>query len=133
MNLSDKGLNRLLCFLKVENEDIRKLALRVVIELLGNNEILQNIFCEKYNFNPVGNVICINWLPSQLKSNITINEHVLYDIKMSQFIEERKRNYWMWPDNSKYTNEEMPDPEKYLLGLFYVHKSVSILSYIARY
>lgn len=107
--------------------------MQVVIELLGNNEILQNIFCEKYNFNPVGNVICINWLPSQLKSNITINEHVLYDIKMSQFIEERKRNYWMWPDNSKYTNEEMPDPEKYLLGLFYVNKSVSILSYITRY
>jgi hypothetical protein len=44
-----------------------------MIEILYNNEILQNIFCEKFNFNPIGNAICLNWFPKILKENVNID------------------------------------------------------------
>ena len=61
INLSDKGINKTLKNLKNEKEEIRKISVKLLFNLLGNNEILQNIFCEKFEFNLIGNVICLNW------------------------------------------------------------------------
>jgi hypothetical protein len=103
--------------------DTRKNACKVLIELLNNNEVLQNIFCEKFNFNPIGNVICFNWLPRLLKENLKIDEKVILEIKNSANAV-GKGKYWMWPINSKYDNENIPDPQKYLLGFYYANKNV---------
>jgi hypothetical protein len=122
--LSDRGLNKLLTCFKENNVEIRKNACKVLIDLLNNNEVLQNIFCEKFNFNPVGNVVCINWLPKELKENIKIDEKIIWDIKLSaNTIGSLK--YWMWPFNNKYTNETIPDPQKYLVGFYYANKNVT--------
>ena len=47
------------------------------------NEVLVNIYCEKYGFNPVGNVICINWLPKVFEDKISLSLEVLQDIQDS--------------------------------------------------
>ena len=70
LNLSDRGLNRLLSLLKYQNEEIRKKSFKVLVMLLNKSEILQNIFCEKFNFNPIGNIIVMNWLPLELKNKL---------------------------------------------------------------
>lgn len=127
INLSDKGLNKLLNALRENNEDLRKASCKVLLELLYNNEVLQNIFCEKFNFNPIGNIICINWLPKYLKENIKIDEKVLMEIKNSYNLDGRGLKYWMWPQNNKYTDEKIPDPQKYLLGFYYANKNVRII------
>ena len=75
LNLSDKGLNKLLSLLKANSADVRKNAFKVLVNLLKDSEILQNLFCEKYNFNPIGNVIVINWLPTVLSNKFKLNEH----------------------------------------------------------
>ena len=119
LNLSDRGLNKLLSLLKDNNENIRKLSFKVLILLLNKSEILQNIFCEKFNFNPIGNVIVINWLPSDLKNAITFNAHTLYEIKKTQNDNlDGKKVFWQWPPNEKYNIENLPDPKKYLLGIY---------------
>jgi hypothetical protein len=97
--------------------------MKVLIDLLYNNEVLQNIFCEKFNFNPIGNIICLNWLPKYLKENIRIDEKVLNEIKGGNN-SSPKGKYWMWPNNSKYNDEYMPDPQKYLIGFYYANKNV---------
>ena len=74
IHLSERGLNKILLSMKDNVLEIRKAACSVLIELLNNNEVLQNIFCEKFGFNPIGNIICINWMPKYLKENIQINE-----------------------------------------------------------
>ena len=38
-------------------------------------------------------------------------------------IQNSQTKYWQWPNNSKYTDEILPDPERYLLGFFYSNKS----------
>ena len=92
---------------------------------MTESEILQNIFCEKYNFNPIGNVIVLNWFPSELKSKIKLNEHILYEIKKTQNDNLNSgRLYWQWPKNDKYNNDEIPDPQKYLLGIYTTNKTV---------
>jgi len=125
IQLSEKGLSKLLNGLRDVNSDIRKISAKVIIELVSGNEILQNIFCEKFNFNPIGNVICINWLPKILKESIKINEHVMVDIKNS-FNTNKVNRYWMWPFNLNYNDESFPDPQKYLLGFYYANKNVKI-------
>ena len=122
--LSDKGFNKLLACLKDKNIDIRKSAFRVFIDLLHNNDVLQNIFCEKFNFNPVGNVICFNWMPKNIKENLKFDSRVLENIKQSTNTNLR-RQYWMWPDNIIYTDDNLPDPQKYLFGVFYGNKNVN--------
>ncbi len=94
-----------------------------MIELLYNNEVLQNIFCEKFNFNPIGNVICFNWLPKTLKENVKIDEKMIFEIKNSSNVI-GKGKYWMWPVNLKYDNDTIPDPQKYLIGFYYANKNV---------
>ena len=64
LNLSDKGLNKLLSLLKANNVEVRKNSFKVIVNLLSGSEILQNLFCEKYNFNPIINIIIINLLTS---------------------------------------------------------------------
>jgi hypothetical protein len=122
--LSEKGIFKLLSALKDNNVEIRKTSCRVLLEMLNNNELLQNIFCEKFNFNPIGNVICVNWLPKYLKENIKIDERVIYEIKNSSSSYGKPLKYWMWPDNVKYTDELIPDPQKYLIGFYYANKNV---------
>ena len=61
--LSDKGLEKLTDMIKIDNVEISKLSFLCLLNILYKNEVLVNIYCEKYGFNPVGNVICINWLP----------------------------------------------------------------------
>ena len=126
LNLSDKGLNRLLVLLKHPKEEVRKNSFKVLAYLLNNSEILQNIFCEKFSFNPVGNVIVINWLPAELKKKLILNEHVLYEIKKTQNdnLNNNSLLYWQWPPNDKYNNDILPDPQKYLLGIYCTNRSI---------
>ncbi len=120
--LSDKGIVKLLSSLKDNNNEIRKTSCKVLLEMLNNNELLQNIFCEKFNFNPIGNVICINWLPKYLRENLKIDEKVITEIKHHTPTTGFK--YWMWPENFKYSDEIIPDPQKYLIGFYYANKNV---------
>lgn len=125
LNLSEKGFNKLFSLFKHQNDSIRKNSFKVIALLLTESEILQNIFCEKYNFNPIGNVIVLNWFPSELKSKIKLNEHILYEIKKTQNDNLNSgRLYWQWPKNDKYNNDEIPDPQKYLLGIYTTNKTV---------
>jgi hypothetical protein len=126
LNLSDKGLNQILSLMRDKNENIRKLSFIVLINLLYNNDVLQNIFCEKYNFNPIGNVICINWLPSIFKEKVKMDINLINELKRNSSmsnIQNSQTKYWQCPNNSKYTDEILPDPERYLLGFFYSNKS----------
>ena len=126
LNLSDKGLNQILSLMRDKNENIRKLSFIVLINLLYNNDVLQNIFCEKYNFNPIGNVICINWLPSFFKEKVKMDITLINELKRNSSmsnIQNSQTKYWQWPNNSKYTDEILPDPERYLLGFYYSNKS----------
>jgi hypothetical protein len=124
--LSDKGLKRLFALFKSENELIRKNSFKVVALLLSGDEVLQNIFCEKFSFNPVGNVIVLNWMPQEMKSKLKLNEHILYEIKKTQneYIKGDERLYWQWPSNDKYNNDNIPDPQKYLLGIYTIDRAV---------
>lgn len=124
ISLSDRGFNKLLFCLREKNKEIRLVSFRIFIDLLYNNDVLQNIFCEKFNFNPVGNVICLNWIPKLLKNNIKIDEIILKDIKCSTNNISLKR-FWMWPENNSYSDENLPDSEKYLIGIYYGIKSVN--------
>ena len=125
LNLSDRGLNRLLSLLKYQNEEIRKKSFKVLVMLLNKSEILQNIFCEKFNFNPIGNIIVMNWLPLELKNKLKFNEHILYEIKKTQNDNlNNTKLFWQWPPNDKYNNENFPDPQKYLLGIYCVNQNL---------
>ena len=125
LNLSDKGLNKLLALLKANNIEVRKSSFKVLVNLLKDNEILQNLFCEKYNFNPIGNVIVINWLPSGLENKFRLNEHTLYEIKKTQNDNlDKKKLFWMWPPNPKYNKDNYPDPQKYLLGIYTANQNL---------
>jgi hypothetical protein len=121
--LSDKGITKLLTSLKENNIEIRRTTCKVLLEMLYNNELLQNIFCEKFNFNPIGNVICLNWLPKYLKENIKIDDKVINEIK--NFNSTKGLKYWMWPENLKYSDDILPDPQKYLIGFYYANKNVN--------
>ena len=125
LNLTDKGLNQLLSLMKNKNENLRKLSFIVLILILYNNENLQNIFCEKYNFNPIGNVICLNWLPSIFKEKVNLDENLINELKKNANLGNSNSNtkYWKFPNNKKYTDEIIPDPERYLLGFFYCSKN----------
>ena len=125
LNLSDKGLNKLLSLLKANNAEVRKNSFKVIVNLLSGSEILQNLFCEKYNFNPIGNVIVINWLPSELKNKFKLNEHTLYEIKKTQNDNlNGSRTFWQWPPNPKYNKDNYPDPQKYLLGIYSANQNM---------
>lgn len=109
--------------MKHQNETIRKMSFLTIINVLYNNEVLQNIFCEKFNFNPIGNVICINWLPSVFKERITLDTNIILELKKCSNCSSCSTKYWKWPNNQKYTDEIIPDPERYLVGFFYSSKS----------
>jgi hypothetical protein len=125
LNLTDRGLNQLLTLMRNKNENLRKLSFIVLILILYNNEVLQNIFCEKYNFNPIGNVICLNWLPSIFKEKVNLDENLINELKKNANLGNTNSNtkYWKFPNNKKYTDEIIPDPERYLLGFFYTNKN----------
>ena len=118
--LSDKGLEKLTEMIKMDNIEISKLSFQCLVNILYNNEILVNIYCEKYGFNPVGNVICINWLPKIFEEKISLSLEILQDIQDSAENYNQKTKYWKWPNNQKYNDNNIPDPHKYLLG--FVHK-----------
>ena len=61
-------------------------------------------------------------MPKYLKENIQINESVINEIKNSYY--PNKCKYWMWPYNSKYNEQNYPDPMKYLIGFYYANKNV---------
>ena len=125
LNLSDKGLNKLLSLLKANNIDLRKNSFKTLVNLLTGSEFLQNIFCEKFNFNPIGNVIVMNWLPSELKTKFKLNEQTLYEIKKTQNDNiNGGRAFWQWPPNPKYNKDNYPDPQKYLLGIYCANQSL---------
>ena len=118
--LSDKGLEKLTEMIKMDNEEISKLSFLCLINILYKNDILVNIYCEKYGFNPVGNVICINWLPKIFEEKISLTLELLQDIQDSAEHYKQNTKYWKWPNNDKYNDNNVPDPRKYLLG--FVHK-----------
>ena len=118
--LSDKGLEKLTEMIKMDNTEISKLSFLCLVNILYKNEVLVNIYCEKYGFNPVGNVICINWLPKVFEDKISLSLEILQDIQDSAENYRQSTKYWKWPNNSKYTDSNLPDPHKYLLG--FVHK-----------
>ena len=123
--LSDKGLEKLTEMIKMDNVEISKLSFLCLVNILYKNEVLVNIYCEKYGFNPVGNVICINWLPKIFEDKISLSLEVLQDIQDSADNYKQNTRYWKWPNNSKYTGNNLPDPHKYLLG--FIHKDNEIL------
>jgi hypothetical protein len=106
-------------------EKIRKLCVQLLINLLYNNLSLQIHFCEIFNFTPITNVICINFLPKIFREKITMNEDILYEIRKSQNYINPNLKYWMWPYNDKYNKDYFPDPNKYLIG-FYMENKISI-------
>ena len=118
--LSDKGLEKLTEMIKMDNEEISKLSFLCLINILYKNDILVNIYCEKYGFNPVGNVICINWLPKIFEEKISLSMELLQDIQDSAENYKQNTKYWKWPNNEKYNDNNIPDPHKYLLG--FIHK-----------
>ena len=122
--LSDKGLEKLTEMIKMDNVEISKLSFLCLVNILYKNEVLVNIYCEKYGFNPVGNVICINWLPKVFEDKISLSLEVLQDIQDSADNYKQNTRYWKWPNNSKYTDTNLPDPHKYLLG--FIHKDNEI-------
>ena len=122
--LSDKGLEKLTEMIKMDNVEISKLSFLCLVNILYKNEVLVNIYCEKYGFNPVGNVICINWLPKVFEDKISLSLEVLQDIQDSADNYKQNTKYWKWPNNSKYTDNNLPDPHKYLLG--FIHKDNEI-------
>ena len=100
INLSDKGLNKLLKLIKHASEEVRKLSLRPLLDLLTKTEILQNIFCEKFEFNPIGTVVCLNWFPSILKAFVSVDMKFLNELKQNANASSpfsNKQSYWMWP------------------------------------
>jgi hypothetical protein len=119
INLSDKGINKIIKNFQNENEEIRKISLRFILSLLGNNEVLQNIFCEKYDFNLIGNVICINWFPKVLKEIVSIDAKLICELKSSVNNVTMQNKFWIWPMNIKYTIDSLPDPNKYLIGIIH--------------
>ena len=55
---------------------------------------------------------------------IKFNEHVLYEIKKTQNDNlNNTKLFWQWPPNEKYNNENFPDPQKYLLGIYCVNQN----------
>ena len=118
--LSDKGLEKLTEMIKMDNTEISKLSFLCLVNILYKNEVLVNIYCEKYGFNPVGNVICINWLPKIFEEKISLTLELLQDIQDSAEHYKQNTKYWKWPNNDKYNDNNIPDPHKYLLG--FVHK-----------
>ena len=111
----------------MENIEIGKLAFSCLMNILYQNEVLVNIYCEKYGFNPVGNVICINWLPKVFEEKISLSLEMLKDIQDSAENYKQNTKYWKWPNNDKYNDNNIPDPHKYLLG--FIHKeSESVIS-----
>ena len=118
--LSDKGLEKLTEMIKMDNIEISKLSFLCLINILYKNDILVNIYCEKYGFNPVGNVICINWLPKIFEEKISLTLELLQDIQDSAEHYKQNTKYWKWPNSDKYNDNNIPDPHKYLLG--FVHK-----------
>ena len=122
--LSDKGLEKLTDMIKMDNLEISKLSFLCLVNILYKNEVLVNIYCEKYGFNPVGSVICINWLPKVFESKISLSLEILQDIQDSAENFKQNTKYWKWPNNTKYTDSNLPDPHKYLLG--FIHKDNEI-------
>ena len=122
--MSDKGLEKLTEMTRGDDIEIRKLAFLCLINILYKNEVLINIYCEKYGFNPVGNVICINWLPKVFDEKVSLTLEILQDIQKSSENFKQNTKYWKWPNNSKYTDTIVPDPHKYLLG--FIHKENDI-------
>ena len=118
--LSDKGLEKLTEMIKMDNVEISKLSFLCLVNILYKNEVLVNIYCEKYGFNPVGNVICINWLPKVFEDKISLSLEVLQDIQDSADNYKQNTRYWKWPNNSKYTDSNLPDP------LGFIHKDNEI-------
>jgi len=104
--------------------NIRKLLCKFLIYLLNNNEKNQNLFCDNLNFNPISNVVCLNFLPKIFKECIKFNENILYDIKKSQNSSCPNSTFWMYPYNSKYNKNKFPDPAKYLIGFYVVPKII---------
>jgi len=125
INLSDKGISKIMLTMKNDNIELRKISGKLLIELLNNNEVLQNIFCEKFNFNPIGNIICLNWFPKILKENLNMDGSIINDIKSSKY--QSKSKFWIWPYNPKYNDEIFPDPQKYLIGFYYSNKAAYVI------
>lgn len=126
LTLSQKGLTQIFTsILNSQNETIRKLSTKIIIDLLYNNEKLQTAFCEQYNFTPVGNVVCLNWIPKQIRDHLNIDENMLYHIRSSQNIKNKNAKYWVWPNNDKFNDDNYPDPYKYFIG-FYLNTSANI-------
>ena len=122
--LSDKGLEKLTEMIKMDNVEISKLSFLCLVNILYKNEVLVNIYCEKYGFNPVGNVICINWLPKVFEDKISLSLEILQDIQDSAENYKQNTKYWKWPNNNKYNDSNIPDPHRYLLG--FIHKDNEI-------
>lgn len=122
--LSIKGFEKLTEIIRYDNPEVGKLAFICLINLLHKNEILINLYCERFGFSAVGNVVCINWLPKEFEEKVTLNYAMLKDIQDSSFNFKQTTKYWKWPNNPYYSDTNVPDPQKYLLG--FLHKENDI-------
>jgi hypothetical protein len=123
-NLKEKGVSKIISELKEnQNESIRKLYFRLLLSLVYNNESIQNSICDKFKFSPIGSKICVNWIPDYLITHTKIDQNSLYEIKNTKAFKDCK--YWMWPYSSNYDDNNIPDPQKYLMGFYYPLRNIS--------
>ncbi len=80
--LAENWIIKLFKLIKENNLELRILSIRLLIEILYDNSLMQNNFCKKFNFSAVGNIICLNWLPKNFKGIIEIDDVFLGDIKL---------------------------------------------------
>ena len=113
ITLGEKGHSKLLLCLKSDEKAVRLAALSFFVDLFSNNEVLQTIFCEKFNFSPVGNVICLNWFPEGLKERQPVSRELINAVKNSTTVNNlHAAKFWHWP----ITAGEV-DPLYHLVGL----------------
>ena len=120
-NKIDKNI--LFSKLNSDNLTIRILSLKIILLLLSMNKSNQKELLYYFNFFPIGSLICLNWFPSQLKQILNNEDNLMVylmnDLNNNKsWLNTSNNTYWMWPPNGIYTNDNIPDPQKYLICIF---------------
>lgn len=119
---SELDKNILFAGLHSEKVGLRMATLKLILVLLLNNFQNQSQVIEYFNFFPIGNIICLNWFPSQLHDLLNNNAFGQSKVDFVQMIKtsaiEHKSKFWMWPPNPSFNDKDVPDPLKYLVGVY---------------
>lgn len=134
---------------------VRKSALEILLLLLQNHKDNQYLLLKEMNLIPIGEVVCLNWLPKNMNKIFEkmpmkyINDIQKKAFKGRNFVYNYNNNnnnsslnfnsinnlglnfslselFWMYPPNYKiYNDGNIPDPETYIVG-FYVEENAEI-------